>query len=153
MTETSRVNVREVVEHSLTLRAFSIKRASLTSRFVAAEGKQFHVNGNRATLQQALLNLIVNAEQALAGVAGEILVELDADDGWTWIRIIDKGPGIAIQPPERAFEAFVSTHDAWDGAGLGLWAARTIAEEHGGSLTFQSSAEGTTVTMRLPKAA
>jgi signal transduction histidine kinase len=153
VTETSRVNVREVVEHSLTLRAFSIKRASLTSRFVAAEGKQFHVTGNRAKLQQALLNLIVNAEQALAGVSGEILVELDADDGWTSIRIVDKGPGIAIEPPERAFEAFVSTHDAWDGAGLGLWAARTIAEEHGGSLTFQSSAEGTTVTMRLPKAA
>jgi signal transduction histidine kinase len=153
VTETSRVNLREVVEHSLTLRAFSIKRASLTSRYVAAGDKQFHVTGNRAKLQQALLNLIVNAEQALAGRGGEILVELDADDGWATIRVTDKGPGVALDPPERAFEAFVSTRDAWDGPGLGLWAARTIAEEHGGIVTIDSSPAGTVVTMRLPKAA
>ena len=151
--ETSRVNLREVVEHSLTLRAFSIKRASLTSRFVAAEGQQFYVTGNRAKLQQALINLIMNAEQALAGRGGEVLVELDADAEFATLRVTDRGPGVTIAPLEHAFEAFVSTREPSDGAGLGLWAARTIATEHGGTVTIESSDAGTVATIRLPKAA
>ena len=148
-----RVNLREVAEHSLTLRAFSIKRANLTSRLHASETQQFYVQGNRAQLQQALLNLIMNAEQAMTGRGGEILVELDTDDSWASIRVTDKGAGLTIEPAERAFEAFVSTRDPWDGAGLGLWAARAIAAEHGGTVTLQTSSEGTAATMKLPKAA
>lgn len=151
MTDVGRVNLREVAEHSLALRAFAIKRASLTSRLQASEGQQFYVQGNRAQIQQVLLNLIVNAEQALAGRGGEVLVELDADDTWVMARVSDKGPGVSVEPLERAFDAFVSTRDAWDGAGLGLWAARAITAEHGGSVTLDSSLEGTAATMRLPK--
>jgi signal transduction histidine kinase len=144
------VNLREMAEHSLALRAFTIRRAGLTSRIEAAEGEQFVVSGNRTQLQQALLNLIVNAEQALAGRGGEILVELGADGDWLTIRVSDKGPGIALQPLDRAFDAFVTTRDPWDGAGLGLWAARAIVAEHGGTIAVESSAGGTTVVIRLP---
>jgi signal transduction histidine kinase len=151
LTDSGRVNLREVAEHSLTLRAFAIKRANLTSRLQASETQQFYVNGNRAQLQQALLNLIVNAEQALAGRNGEILIELEADETWASIRVSDKGPGLAIEPVERAFEPFVSTRDPWEGAGLGLWAARAIAAEHGGTVTMQTSPAGTSATIRLPK--
>lgn len=151
MTDVGRVNLREVAEHSLALRAFAIKRAGLTSRLQAAETQQFYVQGNRAQVQQVLLNLIVNAEQALAGGGGEVLVELDTDDASVMARVADKGPGVAVEPLERAFEAFVSTRDAWDGAGLGLWAARAIAAEHGGSVTLESSQEGTVATMRFAK--
>jgi signal transduction histidine kinase len=151
LTDTGRVNLREVAEHSLTLRAFSIKRANLTSRLQASETLQFHVNGNRALLQQALLNLIVNAEQALAGRGGEILIELDAEDAWMLVRVTDKGPGVAVEPADRAFDPFVSTRGAWEGAGLGLWAARAIASEHGGEVAIQTSSAGTTAIMRLPK--
>ena len=151
VTDMGRVNLREVAEHSLALRAFSIKRANLTSRLQASETQQFYVQGNRAQLQQALLNLIMNAEQAMTGRGGEILLDLEADEAWAWIRVADKGSGVTIEPLERAFEAFVSTRDPWDGAGLGLWAARAIAAEHGGTVTIQSSGEGTAATMRLPR--
>jgi two-component system NtrC family sensor kinase len=151
LVDRGRVNLREVAEHSLTLRAFSIKRANLTSRLLASETQQFYVQGNRAQLQQALLNLIMNAEQAMTGRGGEILVELDTDDSSASIRVTDKGTGLAIEPAERAFDAFVSTRDPWDGAGLGLWAARAIAAEHGGTVTLQTSGEGTAATMTLPK--
>jgi signal transduction histidine kinase len=153
LTETGRVNLREVAEHSLTLRAFSIKRANLTSRLQASETEQFYVNGNRAQLQQALLNLIVNAEQAMAGRGGEILIELAAEDGSIGVRVSDRGAGVAVEPLERAWEPFVTTRDAWEGAGLGLWTARSIAAEHGGDVTLQTSSEGTIAVMRLPKMA
>ena len=150
VTETGRVNLREVAEHSLALRAFSIKRANLSSKLDAAEGQQFYVNGNRAQLQQALLNLIMNAEQAMAGRGGEILVNLDTDDAWVTVSVSDKGPGVTVEPVERAFEAFVSTRDPWDGAGLGLWTARAIAAEHGGAAAIVTSPDGTTAAIRLP---
>jgi signal transduction histidine kinase len=151
-TERVRVNIREVAEHSLGLRAFSIKRASLTSKLVAAENQTFHVMGNRSQLQQALLNLLVNAELASAASKGEIVVELDAADGWVIIRVLDQGPGVPPETRERAFDAFVSTRDPWEGAGLGLWAARAIAAEHGGTLTLEDRPTGAAFVMKLPQA-
>ena len=153
LTDRGRVNLREVAEHSLTLRAFSIKRANLTSRLQASETQQFYVQGNRAQLQQALLNLIMNAEQAMAGRGGEILIELEGDETSATLRVTDKGAGVTIEPAEKAFDAFVSSSDPWDGAGLGLWAARAIAAEHGGSVSLQTSPAGTQATMTVPKMA
>jgi signal transduction histidine kinase len=151
LTDRGPVNLRELAEHSLSLRAFTIRRAGLTSRVQASGSEQFVVQGNRTQLQQALLNLIVNAEQALSGhQSGEILVELASDGGFLIVRVSDKGPGIEVQPPERAFDAFVTTRDPWEGAGLGLWAARAIVAEHGGTSTLESSSDGTTVVIRFP---
>jgi signal transduction histidine kinase len=150
--DTARINLREIAEHSLALRAFFIKRANLTSTLVAAEGLRFHVMGSRSQVQQALMNLIVNAEQAGAGTKGEIVVELDAAGGWVTARVIDPGPGVPAEVRERAFEAFVSTREPWEGAGLGLWAARTIAEEHGGTVTLEERPAGSAFVMRLPAA-
>jgi signal transduction histidine kinase len=148
-----RVNMREVAEHALGLRAFSIKRASLTSKLVATENQTFHVMGNRSQLEQALLNLLVNAELASAASKGEIVVELDASDGWVTVRVMDQGPGVPAETKDRAFDAFVSTRDPWEGAGLGLWAARAIAAEHGGTLTLEDRPAGATFVMKLPPAA
>lgn len=151
LSERTRVNLREVVEHSLTLRAFMIKRAGLTSRVQASDTAPYYVEGNRAQLQQALLNLIMNAEQALAGRTGEITVTLAAEAGSVAVTVSDRGPGVPLTPADRAFQAFVTTREPWDGAGLGLWAARAIAAEHGGEASLVSTSEGTSVTMRLPK--
>jgi signal transduction histidine kinase len=148
-----RVNMREVSEHALGLRAFSIKRASLTSKLVATENQTFHVMGNRSQLEQALLNLLVNAELASAASKGEIVVELDASDGWVTVRVVDQGTGVPADTKARAFDAFVSTRDPWEGAGLGLWAARAIAAEHGGTLTLEEPPTGATFVMKLPPAA
>jgi len=136
-----RVNLRDVAEHSLELRAFSIKRASLTSKLVAAENERFNVMGNRALLQQAL-----------AGSKGEIVVDLSVADGWVLVRVVDQGPGVAAEVQATAFDAFASTRDAWDGAGLGLWTARTIATMHAGEITLEAAPAGATFVLRLPQA-
>lgn len=152
VTGADRVNLREIAEHSLALRAFFIKRANLTSRLAAAENLRFRVMGNRALLQQAVLNLIVNAEQASAGTKGEIVVELEEAGDAVLLRVVDTGPGVAADQRERVFEPFVSSRESADGAGLGLWAARAIAEEHGGTVTLEDRPAGAAFTLRIPAA-
>jgi signal transduction histidine kinase len=76
--DSTRVNLREVAEHSSNLRMFAIRRAGLTINLSVPQG-EYLVSGNRAQLQQAVLNLITNAELALAGArTGAITVSLDA---------------------------------------------------------------------------
>lgn len=144
------VNLRETAAHAIQLRTFSIRRAGLAVRLDADESTPFIIRGNRGRLEQALLNLIVNAEQALAGTRGTIVVEMRADDQRITVSVVDEGAGVTVVPPEDVFEPFVSTRTALDGAGLGLWAARHIAEAHAGTLTFERRSPGVAFVMTLP---
>lgn len=146
------VNVRDVATHSIGLRAFAVRRAGLSIRLEADESTVFIVRGNRGRLQQALLNMIVNAEQALAGTKGTITVALTADDQWVSVTVSDEGAGVTVQPPEHAFDRFTSTRSPTECAGLGLWVARTIAHAHGGTLTMERRTPGTAFVMKIPKA-
>ena len=142
------VNLREVAQHSVNLRLFAVRRAGLQIT-LTADGNSFMVMGNRGMLQQALLNIIANAEQALAPQKkGTILVQLTADAGTVTVRVSDDGPGIPMTPPEAAFEPFVTTREPWEGSGLGLWAARQIAAAHGGTLEIEEGA-GSVFALRL----
>jgi signal transduction histidine kinase len=150
MRDTGTVNLREVAEHSASLRMFAIRRAGL-SIHVAADPADLLVTGNRGQLQQAVLNLIANAEQSLAPLKrGSIQVHLEGGDDWVTLRVADEGPGVAIQPREAIFEPFTTTRDPWEGAGLGLWAARRIAEAHGGTVTVEGET-GNVFALRLPR--
>jgi signal transduction histidine kinase len=150
---TAPVNMREVAEESLALRDFSIRRAGLTARIEADPAATFIVSGNRGELQQALLNVLINAEQAVQGTSGTIAVQLSREEGSVVVRVIDNGPGVAIDPPERAFDAFVTTGDPFDAPGLGLWAARVLLERYGGSLELEKPVSGASVVMRMPERA
>jgi len=145
------VNMRETAAHSIGLRTFAARRAGVSLRLDADEATPFVVRGNRGRLQQALLNLIVNAEQALASTKGAVVVELLADPAWVTVTVSDEGKGIGVEPPEQIFEPFVSTRPPAECAGLGLWAARQIAEEHGGTLALEQRASGTAFVLRLPR--
>lgn len=147
------VNLRELAQESLALREFSIRRARLTARIEADESSVFLVTANRGDLQQALLNMMMNAERALNGTPGAIVVQLSNDESFVVLRVIDEGPGVTLDPPDRAFQAFVTTHEPFESAGLGLWAARALVEQHGGTLTIEQRPAGASVAMRLPKAA
>jgi signal transduction histidine kinase len=150
--ESAAVNLRDTTAHSVGLRMFAVRRAGLTLRLEASESTPFIVRGSRGQLQQAILNLLVNAEQALAGSKGTIVVELTADGDWLVVRVTDDGRGITPEAEDAVFAPFVSTKAPADGAGLGLWAARRIAEAHGGTLTFEARSPGASFVMRLPRA-
>lgn len=107
------------------------------------------VCGDRAQLEQALLNLLINAIEACKeGCTVKVSATVDGED--LAISVSDDGPGIPFETQERLFQPFFTTKP--QGTGLGLYSARRIVqEEHGGVLELDSRpGQGTTVTIRVP---
>ena len=101
-------------------------------------------------LQQALLNLLLNARQAieLGGKGGEIFVTTRSAKGQVVIEVTDTGPGIPADVLPRIFDVYFSTKS---GTGLGLPMAKRIVEEHGGALTVHTEeGKGTSFRIALP---
>jgi len=99
------------------------------------------VSGDRVQLQQVLMNLMMNASDAMQGVEGDrqlTLCTLRSEDG-VEVRVQDVGTGIPVEDLERIFIPFVSSKK--DGMGLGLAVCRTLVEAHRGRL-WASNAEG-----------
>jgi two-component system sensor histidine kinase PilS (NtrC family) len=148
-----RVNLRELVEGTVGLRSYAIGRAGLKADVSASPDRAWIVEGSRVRLQQAILNLVINAEQALAGSpGGTIQLELTGAGDRVAVRVADSGPGIAAGDRERIFEPFVTSKPREQSTGLGLPAARRIAELHGGSLALEDGAEGASFVLTLPAA-
>ena len=105
-------------------------------------------SGEEKRLQQAFLNIILNARQALAG-RGRVSVSLASSGGRYVIRVADTGSGIAGKDLSRIFEPFFTTKTY--GSGLGLAITKKVIEDHGGRIEVQSAAgTGTEVTITLP---
>jgi signal transduction histidine kinase len=101
-------------------------------------------------VKQALLNLMLNAVQAMEGrPQAQLILRTRLEGDGARVDVIDTGPGIAEDIRERVWEVYFSGKKG--GTGLGLPTARRIAEEHGGSLTFETEpAKGTDFILRLP---
>lgn len=105
--------------------------------------------GNATRLQQMLLNLIVNARDAMPD-GGRIDVVLTETAGEATLRVIDHGVGIAPSDQSRLFTPFFTTKGA-RGTGLGLSVVRAVVEEHGGRVAVESAlGRGTTFSITLP---
>ena len=101
-------------------------------------------------LERALLNLLLNACEAVPADSGKIDVGLRRDGENLEIRIADNGPGIAEPVRERLFEPFVS-HGKENGTGMGLTVVQKILQDHGGDVAVeQASAAGTTFLVTIP---
>lgn len=94
------------------------------------------VLGQATLLRHALLNLVRNAFQALAGHPGErrVRVEVTPDSDHVLVLVEDTGPGIAEEHLAHIFEPFYTTKEVGQGTGLGLAVSRGIIQEHGGTL-------------------
>lgn len=151
--ERGRVNMRDLTTRAVRLRTFSIGRARLTIVYQPPKIGVVDVQGFANLLLQVVLNLIVNAEQALAGQqGGTIRVELELSAGWVAVRVSDNGPGIDPAVADRLFEPFVTTRSRDESSGLGLAVARQIAEQHGGTMTLEPTSAGASFALRLPTA-
>lgn len=110
------------------------------------------VHGDRVQLQQLVLNLVVNACDAMQGREGRRLLTVStgqAADGSVQVMVTDTGPGIPADRLERIFEPFYSTKES--GLGMGLAICRRIAGVHGGVLSAHSrDGEGATFRLMLP---
>jgi C4-dicarboxylate-specific signal transduction histidine kinase len=110
------------------------------------------VSGDRVQLQQVLLNLVINAADAMAQAcvgAHEITISTAAAGEVVELCVADRGPGIAPEVQDRLFEPFWSTREG--GMGMGLAICRSIAIAHEGSLTASNRPQGgATFCMTLP---
>jgi PAS domain S-box-containing protein len=114
-----------------------------------------HVLGDRVQLQQVVINLLVNALQAIdsttAGVRQIGIQARTETDGKLYVSIVDSGPGIAADDLDRLFTAFFSTKP--EGMGMGLSICRSIIDAHGGRIWATSEpGQGSVFQFLLPPA-
>lgn len=104
-----------------------------------------------AQLQQAILNLAVNARDAMPS-GGRLLLQTAASAGTVELRVADTGEGMAPEILQRAFEPFFTTKEQGRGTGLGLFTVRSIVTQSGGEVTVESApGAGSTFRLRLPQ--
>lgn len=105
---------------------------------------------DRQLFQQALLNLILNAQHAMPG-GGQLVLKTTGGDGHVVLEVIDNGRGMDADTASRIFRPFYTTKR--DGSGLGLPTVRKILEAHGGTIDVESEiGKGTRFIIRLPVA-
>jgi PAS domain S-box-containing protein len=146
------LDMNEVVDSVLKL-----VRSDLINQHVAVQVELVPdlplVDGDEVQLQQVLLNLLVNACDAMAGVEivdRRLLVRTElGDHKVVWVSITDQGCGIPPEKIERIFEPFFTTKEV--GTGLGLAVCRTIISAHGGELwAVNNPKRGATLQFTLP---
>ena len=151
-------DLRKLVEDTLVLLEREL------NKYRIAVDKHFHpvpeacVNGNQ--IQQVLLNLLINARQAMSG-GGRLAIKLwhDAETDMVNLMVRDNGSGIPPDQLPRIFDSFFTTKKGPDasgkgGTGLGLAMCRDIIEAHHGRVRVESSVgRGTAFTLMLPTAA
>ncbi|HEX4438527.1 MAG TPA: PAS domain S-box protein [Thermoanaerobaculia bacterium] len=149
------LDVNGVVQDALGLAEPECRRRGVTLRTELASGLPA-VRGDGVSLQQVLLNLIVNGMDAMSAVpAGgrRLLLSTGGDgDGGVELAVTDAGHGIAAELLPRLFDSFVTTRE--EGMGLGLSISRSIVEAHGGSIrATNNDGGGATLRVTLPIAA
>ena len=148
----SRINLVEVVERTLNLHAYSLRKNNITVDFLKEAGVPYAL-GDPHQLMQVFLNLIVNAEQAIreARDKGTLRIRLGKGDNSVWVSFHDDGPGIAKENLSSIFDPFYTTKRPGRGTGLGLSICKSVMKEHRGSVEAANSTEGGAVfTVTLP---
>jgi two-component system NtrC family sensor kinase len=144
-------DVNRVVEDTLELRRYALRLANvdiietLDSDLPLTWADPFQ-------LQQVILNLVANAEHALAECNGPraITIETSHGHGQLVIRVSDTGPGVPAEHQRRIFNPFFTTKPVGEGTGLGLSISDGIVREHGGRIRLASSGRGATFVIELP---
>lgn len=151
--ETARLEVNAVATGALRLVEAQLRLKGVTVGSKLAPGLPA-IEGNDNHLRQVLLNLMMNAGQALEGRPyPRVDVETGIMDGEVFIRVKDNGPGMPPAVRTRVFDPFFTTKARGKGTGLGLSISKTIVEQHGGRLRVESvPGEGATFWLQLPPA-
>ncbi|PYU24360.1 MAG: hypothetical protein DMG30_09155 [Acidobacteria bacterium] len=153
--ERTPVNLNEVVERTLQIRAHELRLENISVELDLDE-RPPEAMADAAQIQQALLNLIVNAEQAIrqARESGHIWIrtkQISADR--IAVVVADDGPGVPPEVVLRIFDPFFTTKPAGVGTGLGLSILYGIVRQHGGDVSVENRPGGGAVfTVELPSA-
>lgn len=143
-------DVNHVVRGIVALLAHEIRRAGIRTRLdLSSDIPPLRVDESR--LGQVVMNLVLNAIQAMEGGPGELGITTSSAEGSVRIDVADTGCGIAPEHSKRIFEPFFTTKPVGKGTGLGLFITHQIATGLNGTVSVRSNAgEGTVFTVCLP---
>jgi two-component system NtrC family sensor kinase len=144
-------DVNDIVKSTISLRSYEFGSANIRL-FESYAERLPSVVVNPEEIQQVILNLILNAEQAMRSAhrGGTLTVTTRCEDATVTIEIQDDGPGVPAALAGRVFEPFFSTKEVGEGTGLGLSIAMGIAEAHAGALTLVPTEQGACFRLALP---
>lgn len=140
----SAVPLNDLVQAAVDLLSHTLRSSGITLELVLGENLP-SADADADRLGQLILNLIINAQQALAEHEGRrhLLIETGIEPlrperpQRLWLRVADSGPGVSPDVAERIFTPFFTTKGEGKGTGLGLSVARSVAREHGGDLALE----------------
>ena len=139
------VYVNSLIKQVINLASFQIKNHSIAVSLELA--KLPPVKADRAMIQQALLNLVLNAVEAMPG-GGTLTIASRSENVSIIVDIKDTGNGISEGIKDKIFDPFFTTKD--EGTGLGLSIVYNVVNLHNGEVGFESNGNGTTFTIRIP---
>ncbi len=149
---TEALDLNEVIDDAVSLLR-RLLRENIRLTLETAEGP-LPVKADRGQLGQVLMNLTINAGDAIADRGVVTIRSGSGDDGTVWLEVADTGEGIPEDAREKLFEPFFTTKEAGKGTGLGLSVVHGIVSHHGGRIEVESVlGEGSTFRILLPRAA
>jgi signal transduction histidine kinase len=153
----SMIDLNQVVRETLGLRTYEQRITNIDVVTALASGLP-PVFADAHQIQQVLLNLVINAEQAMLSANGRGSLVLrtwhDAERNSVVLQVSDDGPGVPPEVRNKIFDPFFTTKDMGKGTGLGLTVAYAIVQEHGGSIRVDSQLTGgASFTVEFPVSA
>ena len=148
----AQVEIGELVDRTLHLQAYALRKANVTVDFLKTDGLP-QVSADPHQLMQVFLNLILNAEQAIREIReqGTLRIRTGKTDTTVWASFQDDGPGISHDILPNIFDPFYTTKRPGRGTGLGLSICKAVLKEHGGNIEAVSIPGGGAIfTVSLP---
>jgi two-component system NtrC family sensor kinase len=150
----SMIDLNQVVRETLALRAYEQRLTNIDVVTALASGLP-PVFADPHQIQQVLLNLVINAEQAMLSANGRGSLVLrtwhDVEHNGVVLQISDDGPGVPPDVKSKIFDPFFTTKEVGKGTGLGLTVAYAIVQEHGGTIRVESPpGGGASFTVEFP---
>jgi signal transduction histidine kinase/ActR/RegA family two-component response regulator len=150
--EKAQLQVNSAVKNAMRLAQTTLRKSAVRIHLNLADNLPY-IEGNLQSIEQIILNITINAVQAIDHNRGEIEITtgFQAKDGRVFIRIADNGRGISPSIKEKIFLPFVTDKQTEGGTGLGLSVTYSLVKAHDGEIVFKTrQGKGTLFTVYLP---
>ena len=146
--EVTGVDLKATLEESLTLAGYQVRLEHVERSVKVPDGLP-KVRSNQNQLQEVILNLILNACQAMGEKGGALTLSARANGQFVVLQVCDTGPGVPSNALRKVFDPFYTTKPT--GTGLGLFVSQRIIQSQGGTIELESEqGKGACFTIRLP---